>query len=136
MYEISDENGPIVRLVDRMSEIWPSRPRKYADPIISSAHVTADELAGTDYYSRWVTYPNGYGASIQRHDGSYGAEDGLFELAVIRDGGLCYDSPITDDVLGHLTAEGVLDLLDQIMQLGEGDMVTDSDGKHLRGPQP
>lgn len=30
---------------------------------------------------------------------------------------LCYDTPITDDVIGYLTSDEVFDLLDKIEQL-------------------
>lgn len=77
-------------------------------------------------------FPNGYGASVIRFKiniasseswvgGSYGSEDDLWELAVIKWDGdgyaLNYDTPITDDVLGHLTDEQVQDTLKQIMEL-------------------
>ncbi|WP_291811353.1 hypothetical protein [Limnobacter sp.] len=39
-----------------------------------------------------VTYPNGYGASIIAMD------TGMFEVAVLHDGAVCYDTPLTDDV--------------------------------------
>jgi hypothetical protein len=65
---------------------------------------------------------NGYGASIVRHLYSYGGSDGLWELAVTKydeDGNwdLCYSTPITSDVLGHLTEEEVNETLKQIEQL-------------------
>ena len=51
-----------------------------------------------------VIYPNGYGASIIKvAHGSYGWQDDLWELAVLKDDELCYDTYITDDVLGYLT---------------------------------
>ncbi len=64
-----------------------------------------------------VTYPNGYGASIIKHNGSYGREDDLWELAVLKDGGLCYDTDITDDVLGYLTEEKVIGVCRRILHL-------------------
>ena len=58
---------------------------------------------------------NGYGASIVQHQFSYGGRNGLWELAVIdHDGGICYSTPITSDVVGHLTDEEVNKLLEQI----------------------
>jgi hypothetical protein len=61
---------------------------------------------------------NGYGASIVKHRFSYGNEDDLWELAVTdKDGNLCYDTPITDDVIGYLTEQDVNDTLDQIAAL-------------------
>lgn len=62
-------------------------------------------------------YPNGYGASVVRFDGSYGSEDGLYELAVLHGGRLNYDTPITDDVIGYLSPERITELLKQIAAL-------------------
>jgi len=63
---------------------------------------------------------NGYGASIVKHSFSYGHEDGLWELAVIgKDGGLCYTTPITSDVLGYLTEKEVNETLVKIAELPE-----------------
>ena len=68
-------------------------------------------------------FDNGYGASvISGGSYSYGAAQGLKELAVIKfyEGDkwhLCYETKITDDVLGYLTDEDVADLLVQIEAL-------------------
>lgn len=66
-------------------------------------------------------FPNGYGASVVQFDGSYGYEQGLWELAVIEvnEGGfdLTYKTPITDDVLGHLAPEDVTETLQRIAAL-------------------
>ena len=82
------------------------------------------ELAfgGVHYVFR---FKNDYGASVIKHNGSYGHKNDLWELAVIKfdEGGdnndwdLNYDTPITDDVIGSLTDEEVRDLLKQIMEL-------------------
>ena len=72
---------------------------------------------GIQYHAK---FDNGYGASIVRHSFSYGNEKGLWELAVIdKNGELCYDTPITNDVLGYLTEEEVNATLDQIEALPE-----------------
>ena len=71
-----------------------------------------------DGYHWSFMFPNGYGASVIKHRGSYGSEDDLFELAVLKDGeGLCYSTPITDDVIGWLDNQEVLDLLKKISEL-------------------
>lgn len=62
-------------------------------------------------------FDNGYGASVICHDGSYGHEKGLFELAVTKEGKLDYSTPIANDVIGWLTREDVFDLLEKIKEL-------------------
>jgi hypothetical protein len=68
-----------------------------------------------------VFYPNGYGASIVQHQYSYGGRSGLWELAVIKgndeDWSICYSTPITSDVEGHLTQNEVDELLTKIEAL-------------------
>jgi hypothetical protein len=65
-----------------------------------------------------VRFPNGYGASIIRHSGSYGGREGLFEVAVLNaDGELDYTTPITSDVEGWLTPDDVAALLARIAAL-------------------
>ena len=65
-------------------------------------------------------FENGYGASVIKHMGSYGHEDGLWELAVIKwkegtdEFALCYDTTITSDVVGYLTDDGVEKILLEI----------------------
>lgn len=76
-------------------------------------------------------FKNGYGASIVLNSISYGREDNLYELAVLCDFNhhpnsyrnfiyeLCYDTEITDDVIGWLTWDDVLELLREIRSLPE-----------------
>lgn len=66
-------------------------------------------------------FENGYGASVVCHKFSYGGPKGLFELGVLNNytGQLCYTTPITDDVLGHLTVDEVEAVLDKIQALPE-----------------
>lgn len=66
-------------------------------------------------------FPNGYGASLVRHTGSYGGDEGLWELGVIRDSDLVYDTPITNDVLGYLTDKEVNQYLEEIKNLPKAD---------------
>ena len=44
-----------------------------------------------------IMFPNGYGPSIAKGYGPYGGE-----LAVLTAEGLCYDTDITDDVIGNI----------------------------------
>jgi hypothetical protein len=68
------------------------------------------------------TFPNNYGASVVKHDFSYGGKSGLWELAVLdysidKIGEMCYTSGITEDVIGHLTWKNVEEFLLEIKQL-------------------
>ena len=68
-----------------------------------------------------VFFPNGYGASVVRNRMTYGGDAGLYELAVLigtsEHFDLCYTSPITDDVVGHLPPAAVTGLLKEIEEL-------------------
>ena len=63
-------------------------------------------------------FENGYGASVVQHSGSYGGNLGLYEIAVLDSkGDLCYDTPITDDLIGYANEDKVLDTLHRIKSL-------------------
>ena len=66
-------------------------------------------------------WPNGYGVSVVRHSFSYGGEQGLYELAVLRgsekSSSLCYSTPVTDDVVGWQNEEGITELMRQVQSL-------------------
>ena len=69
-------------------------------------------------------FENGYGASVVKNIGSYGNRQDLFELTVIIfvsefEWELYYESKITDDVdvIGYLTNDDVLELLERIKNL-------------------
>lgn len=62
-------------------------------------------------------FPNGYGASVVKHDFSYGGKDGLWEMAVLKEGELCYNTHITNDVIGYLSDADVKSTLKEIEQL-------------------
>ena len=63
-------------------------------------------------------FPNGWGASVIQYSGSYGGDQGLWEVAVVdRADHLNYTTPVTDDVLGWLTWDEVQTILQQIAAL-------------------
>lgn len=66
-------------------------------------------------------FKNDWGASIIYHQGSYGYEQGLVELGIVRWFGdkymLSYDTYLTDDVLGDLTQEQAKLILQKIKEL-------------------
>ena len=73
-------------------------------------------IDGNDKRAR-VYFNNGYGASIVQHPFSYGGDQGLYELAVLKNDKICYDTSVTSDVLGHLDENDVEDYLQQIESL-------------------
>jgi hypothetical protein len=66
-------------------------------------------------------FPNGYGISVARFPGTYGWERGLFEVAVLKQRGnqweICYDTHITQNVIGHCTPQKVTEIIQQIENL-------------------
>ena len=52
-------------------------------------------------------FPNGYSVSIVRGYGTYGADRGLYEGAVIHGARLVYDTPVTNDVVGYMDEAAV-----------------------------
>ena len=64
-----------------------------------------------------ILFDNGYGASIIRTPTSYGGRDGLYEIAVLFENKIVYDTPLTDDVLGFLTEDEVSHYLQEISKL-------------------
>lgn len=63
-------------------------------------------------------FDNGFGASVIKHNESYGNVDDLFELAVLNEyGEITYDTYIADNVIGWLTNEEVIECFKQIQSL-------------------
>ena len=77
-----------------------------------------DILGGAHYVFK---FDNGYGASVIKHGHSYGNEDDLWELAVIKfygdNWGLCYTTEISNDLIGWQTDEDIRVLLERIQSL-------------------
>jgi hypothetical protein len=65
---------------------------------------------------------NGYGASVVQHDWSHGGKQGFWELAVVKWDGdewdIDYNSSVTEDVIGWLSWDSVVQKLDEIKALG------------------
>lgn len=59
-----------------------------------------------------TTFENGYGVSVVQHSGSYGGDEGLWELAVIGP-----DGKLTDGGGGFLTLYDVEHLMREVSEL-------------------
>jgi hypothetical protein len=73
-----------------------------------------------------IFFNNGYGISVVRFSGgpfggSYTSNDSEWEIAVIKKTNtgfeLTYNTPITDDVLGHQSEEDVTNVMKQVQEL-------------------
>lgn len=65
-----------------------------------------------------VKFDNGFGASVVKHNFSYGGSEGLYEMAVLDENNdICYTTSITNDVIGYLNEEEVSDYLNKIKNL-------------------
>ena len=66
-------------------------------------------------------FPNGYGISVVRFPGSYGFENDLYEVAILKGTPdsyeLCYNTPITEDVLGHRDEIDINNILEEVQTL-------------------
>lgn len=85
----------------------------FKDFFIREAGVFAPE---TECYRFSVPGHGDMEVSVIRSSMTYGGDEGLFELAMLRDDKCCYDTCITDDVLGWLEVEDVLEVLEKVMR--------------------
>lgn len=62
-------------------------------------------------------FDNNYGVSVIRTPFSYGSIDNLYEVAILKDQEICYDTPLTDDVIGYCTPEIVEQIMKEVSKL-------------------
>lgn len=64
-----------------------------------------------------MQFDNGYGISVVKGTMFYSNGIDTYEVAVLKEGAICYDTPITDDVIGRVDADEVSDIMKQIQEL-------------------
>ena len=74
-------------------------------------------IMGADGTRAYMEFPNGYGISVVTGKFAYSDDEHPYEAAVLSEGLVCYNTPITDDVVGHLNEEGVTQIMKQIQEL-------------------
>lgn len=62
-------------------------------------------------------FDNGYKASVVTGEMFRSRSDAPYEVAVLDEDGITYDTPVTDDVLGYLTEDEANDVLAAIEAL-------------------
>ena len=60
-----------------------------------------------------MEFDNGYGVSVIRGQCFY-CNENTYEVAILKDGDICYDTPITDDVLGYQTKDQVTKIMKKL----------------------
>lgn len=58
-------------------------------------------------------FPNGYGVSVINGDYAY-CDNGTYEVAIMKNGEVCCDTPLTDDVLRYQTPEEIDEILKEV----------------------
>lgn len=64
-----------------------------------------------------MNFENGFGVSVLFGNCFYSNGRNTYEVAVLKNGGLCYDTEITTDVLGHLTKSEVTEVMKKVQNL-------------------
>jgi hypothetical protein len=66
-----------------------------------------------------LDFPNGYGVSVITGYFAYSTDEEPYEVAVMYKGQLCYDTPVTEDVIGFCTPSRVTVIMRQVQELPE-----------------
>lgn len=61
-----------------------------------------------------MSFDNGYGISVIHGNSSFHCDDKTYEVAILKDGSLCYDTPLTDDVLGYQTKCNITKIMKEL----------------------
>lgn len=64
-----------------------------------------------------IYFDNGYGVSVVCGKMFYSNGSDTYEVAILHDGGIAYDTGITDDVLGYLSPSEVTDVMRKVQEL-------------------
>lgn len=66
-----------------------------------------------------MDFDNGYGVSVITGRMFYTSGATPYEVAVLKNGALCYDTPVTEDVIGWNTSEDVTKIMAQVQTLNQ-----------------
>lgn len=75
-----------------------------------------------------VYFPNGYEISVigdNNSDGTFQCNKGTYEVAILKDGELCFNTPFTKkskDVLGFQTPEQITEIMEYLRNLPDDDI--------------
>lgn len=82
---------------------------------------------GDGIYQVVECFPNGYGVSVLFGQSPFSTFFGMmntysngkdnYEVAILKDGKICMDTPLTDDVFKYQTAEQVFEIIEKVKAL-------------------
>jgi len=82
---------------------------------------TTENLYGVeDNLLATKTFKNAFGVSVLKGTRFYSNGIDTYEVAVLRDGEVCYDSGVTGDVIGYITEAEVNAIMIEVQELEEG----------------
>ena len=58
-----------------------------------------------------MQFPNNYGVSVITGYGAYGSDEMPYEVAILYNKSLTYNTPITDDVIGYCDEKKVTEIM-------------------------
>jgi len=64
-----------------------------------------------------MSFENNYGVSVLFGTLFYSNGVDTYEVAILKDGEITYDTDITDDVLGHLSEDEVTEVMKKVQEL-------------------
>lgn len=82
------------------------------------AHRSQSSIFGQFKEQARMDFANGYGVSVVNGEGAY-CDEGQYEVAILYDGLLAYDTPITNDVIGYCTVRKVTNIMKRVQALKE-----------------
>lgn len=102
-----------------MSEIKQFKLVFNPHPLAKEAEKLPNYLRGEYAESKQAKmfFENGYGISVLFGSMFYSNGVDSYEVGVLKGGTLCYDTPITNDVIGYIPAAEVSDIMRKIQEL-------------------
>jgi hypothetical protein len=88
-------------------------------PIFSYIKKQNIELISSDTKRAIMEFENGYGVSVVSGDLFYSNGIDTYEVGILKDGILCCDTYITDDVLGYQNEEEVTEIMRKVQELNK-----------------
>ncbi len=100
-----------------MSNVSPEY-KTFQDLVFERHRIATDSLPDyKDAKQAILDFDNGYGISVIIGRCFYSNGIDTYEVAVMKGDSICYSTPITDDVMGRLTAEQVTEIMKQIQDI-------------------